>query len=692
MLVFHYAPRSTQTLLNLGSQSHWHLAQIAENAKSDANALMQDSKRVKVLLFDNIDLYLRVGERITASNRLVNLTSRTMLRLPAAFDAANVSADKLKPLRVGEPAFFERAVRVQVAKELLEVLKERVKRTPGKRAHTDWQPAQAFRLMQRLVSTLTQAHAIDELNPSRWEAVPLLLLEENEGSVSGTLAVLSETASDLGVVEPARPASSPADAQSSSAEDPYAARRRYDVLPAGHTVLVAGDLKTHRNIAAALEARQEYPNEAEKLDWYHSVPGPWHLHLNWVWAIFRLHFSTDKVGYKASLERVRDALRRGKAALREDEPSYNEAWLLIKQTFSGRIRLRMHNSVLQQRRRDLTKWMPQSDEDVGELLDEVTKVINASSVASAVQNNDTTGAHARLFLRDAALAMELDDACRRGDLGRLLAVTKFLALGFAGAGKHLYAEACLDDIWASRVLDKDAHGTPLDAAPWRTLTAARLMNRSGKPESFFGVDLHQEHINRELRVDLSHGVDTAVNRLRTIYSSSAEVARAARERHGELLGSASSRRRRRQAQGIKDVERVRQLAELDSLFVLKQSALPSDDPPSIDLGLEPLRARDLLQGRLIACPTSDSQTHGYIALSRGGLSRWQEKASDEERQEALLADGVAPDPSSLDPDEDLSLADQSSQLEDRASSVRRHAWARRSEGSGPARHRRLVTG
>ncbi|KAL9941063.1 hypothetical protein V8E36_000551 [Tilletia maclaganii] len=334
MLVFHYAPRSTQTLLNRlslstsRSQSHRHLAQIAENAKSDAKALMQDSKRVKVLLFDNIDLYLRVGERITASNRLVNLTSRTMLRLPAAFDAANVSADKLKPLRgarrlsiehvVGEPAFLERAITVQVAKELLEVLKEWVKRTsaaasstidvhqpaqplhpahlappsqtahpalpvptahpshfpqpaqptnpadsvqplqpaqpaqpthaaeptqspqpdqsarpahpaqpaqpgqpsppahpaepldpegavhavqpvqpaqpqqerhdrrsqsPGKRAHTDLRPAQAFRLMQRLVSNLTQAHAIDELDPSRWEAVPLPLLEENEGSI-----------------------------------------------------------------------------------------------------------------------------------------------------------------------------------------------------------------------------------------------------------------------------------------------------------------------------------------------------------------------------------------------------------------------------------------------------------------------------------------------------------------------------
>jgi len=315
--------------------------------------------------------------------------------------------------------------------------------------------------------------------------------------------------------------------------------------------------------------------------------------------------------------------------------------------------------------------MPQSDEDVAEILDEAVKGINAGRVAFCVQNMDAPGAHARLFLRDAVLALELDDACRRGDVGRLLAVTKFLALGFAGAGKHLYAEACLDDVWASLVLE---------AAPWRTLMAARLINRSGKPGSFFGVDLHQEHINRELqRVDLSHGVDTAVHRLRTMYSSSAEVARDARERHGDLLGSTGSGRRKRKAQSIKDVERLRQLAEMDGLFRSKQSAGPSHAPPSIDLGSGPLRARDLLQGRLAPCPTSDSQTHGYTALSRGGLSRWQEKASDEERQEALLADAVAPDPDCPIPDEDLSLADHQSHLEERAAAVRRNAWARRTE-------------
>ncbi|KAL9938381.1 hypothetical protein V8E36_003004 [Tilletia maclaganii] len=238
----------------------------------------------------------------------------------------------------------------------------------------------------------------------------------------------------------------------------------------------------------------------------------------------------------------------------------------------------------------------------------------------------------------------------------MLSVTKFLALGFAGAGKHLYAEACLDaditygehcldDIWVHRVLE---------TSTWRTLAAARLINRRGEPGSFFGVDLHQEHINKELqvsssvldlgsqdssvlhRVDLSHGVDTAVRRLRTIFSSSAEVARAVRERHSALLGN-SSGRHRRQAQAIKDVERVRQLAEMDGLFSLKSLIPPSSAILPSDPAV-PLRAADLLQGKVHACPASDALSQGFLVLSKHGLTQWQEKGSEEERQEALMAD------------------------------------------------------
>ncbi|KAL9936519.1 hypothetical protein V8E36_004587 [Tilletia maclaganii] len=538
--------------------------------------------------------------------------------------------------------------------------------SPDKRANLAWRPAQSYRLLQRIVADLSQAHIIDQVDPSAWDAVPLALLEENEGSISGTLAVLQETSGDLGLVDSTLPAQSSDVLQGPSPGSPPPLRRLYNRLPSDGTVLVAGDLKTHRNIAAALEYRKEYPNDAEKLGWYQPVSGPWHLHLNWVYCMFRMHFSTDKVGFEASLERVRDGLRRGKTALREEAPSYNEAWLLIKQTFSGRVR-QLANSILSSRRRDLTKWMPQSEQDVMELLNDIVRGMNAKSVATAIDKGHQAGAHARLFLRDASLALELDDACRHCNVGRMLSVTKFLALGFAGAGKHLYVEACLDDIWDHRVLE---------TSTWRTLAAARLINRCGEPGSFFGVDLHQEHINKALqRVDLSHGVDTAVRRLCTIFSSSAEVARAVRERHSALLGNSSSGRRRRQAQVIKDVERVRQLAEMDGLFSLK-SFIPPSSAILPSAPFEPLRAADLLRDKFHACPASD-------ALSQGFLS-----------QEALMADLLntalpvnqlaAPDEvntlvGQMADAEDGSQIDQLAEANDDAATLRWRAWARRAE-------------
>jgi len=135
MLRFFHGPKSIQTLLNHLSLSTSrgasikHLASISSRAKARSVDIMKDHPRVKVLLFDNIDIYLRVlPERLTASSHLVNLTSRTLLRLPPSFQAAAISQAKLRPLRnsralelqhvSGDPAFLERAVKLQVAKEL----------------------------------------------------------------------------------------------------------------------------------------------------------------------------------------------------------------------------------------------------------------------------------------------------------------------------------------------------------------------------------------------------------------------------------------------------------------------------------------------------------------------------------------------------------------------------------------------
>ncbi|KAL9934461.1 hypothetical protein V8E36_006917, partial [Tilletia maclaganii] len=653
---FSHAPRSVQTFLNhlslstsRGTSSR-HLADLGARAKARAVEIMEDQARVKVMVFDNIDIYLRVRpERLTASSHLINLTSRTFFRLPCSFQAAAVSQERLRPLHgtrkltiqdvAGDPEFLRRAAKLQISKELLH------------NSSTSWRSRSTKALLDKVVRQLQSAHVVDALPSTDWESAPLPLLEENEGSVRGTIAVLQQTAEDLGLVGISSPSTTPVQGSSS------AHRFRTSLLPADASFIVAGDLKSHRNVAAALEARSEYENDAERLSWYHSVFGPWHLHLNWVWTIFKSHFSSSKAGYEACLERLRDALRRGKTALREDKPSYNEAWLLIQQTFSGWISQLAH-SVLDQQKKDVKTWSPRDESAVLEVIDAIwLEGFHASSVRLA----SSSGASARLFLRDALLGLEWEDACRRGDIGRIRQATHFFALGFAGAGRHQYASACLDDLWAARVLEPQT---------WKTLAAARFFNRHGGPQSFVPADLYQEHLNKELqRVDTAHGVTTAVDRLRDMFSSTAEVARSVRQSHARLLGEPGLRRHK--TKHHKDIERIQQLAASDRLLEATSETAGTGGPTAGaesqgDIQRHPQRAQELLRGHLSPLPAADVLSAGYITLSKSGLQRWMDHTSASERYEALIIEELGEE--GLIGDED-----------EAAEGLRHRDWHRRQE-------------
>ncbi|KAK0522310.1 hypothetical protein OC835_006615 [Tilletia horrida] len=649
ILRFQHAPKTVQTLLNrlfISTTSYTstkHLSALHKAAVIHAQHLIQNRRRVHALLFDNLDIYVRIRPgRVTSTTHIVNLTTRTLLQLPESYSAESVSAAALASLDdkrslteaelAGDGMYLRKSAQYFLAKELLSAVVS-LRGAGGKRADS------TIRLVESYVDECRQVLRIDELSAEAWTTVPLPLLEANEGTIEGTLKVLEDSSRLLGILklneqDNGGPTSSAAEdsagADGEWAEDDIDEYSRTEVMPEGNLLFAVGDLKTQRNVEAALKGRSQHKRKEERLDFIRAVAAPWHLELNWVWAIFAVHFSTAKNGFAASLERLRDALRRGKTALRESEPSYNEAWALIDHVFSGWIR-EVFRIELSKQKKQLSSWTPRDHAAVCDLVDAVRRnVLEEASVQEARARHDEVGANARLFLRDALLALEWHDACRRGDVGRMLEAEKFLALAFAGVGKHQYSQACLDDIWASMRLQQDT---------WRTLMAIRLLNRCGSPKGFTGADLYQEHLNRELqRVDIAHGADKAVERLRNVFSATCESARAMRSANQDLLG-ASGRGRKADTRFEDDIRKIADLAKEDQLFFIccnrlsPQTLTSRVAPDSIDRR----KARELLQDLMPPVYGTDAMDQGLEYLRTQGLARWESLRTPWQRYEEVLA-------------------------------------------------------
>uniref|UniRef100_A0A8H7Y8R3 DUF6589 domain-containing protein n=1 Tax=Psilocybe cubensis TaxID=181762 RepID=A0A8H7Y8R3_PSICU len=104
--------------------------------------------------------------------------------------------------------------------------------------------------------------------------------------------------------------------------------------------------------------------------------------------------------------------------------------------------------------------------------------------------------NASLFLRDALITREFNDAIKSGDSGRIILVLKTWALSFRGSGRTKYAHEMLHlihnltHVWpkAIRVFVSD-----IVLKNW-------VLNPSGEPNRFVEMDLVQEHLNFRIKV------------------------------------------------------------------------------------------------------------------------------------------------------------------------------------------------
>ncbi|KAE8239921.1 hypothetical protein A4X06_0g7974 [Tilletia controversa] len=594
-LRFKHTPKPIHTMLHrLGlatcpKTSSRHLVEFNKISLTKAKTMMQNPERVHTLVYDNFDIYVQeLSNRVTSATRVVNLTCRMVVELPESFSSADISTSILSTVNaprdlkesevLGDDAFLTRAAHLFLAQELLQ----------SKRAASDPQSKRVrdtIRLLRDYIRDLRDAHRVDELSAARWQVAPLPLIEANEGSLDGTLAVMEDTSIILGVYDEVEIADPTAASQTSSSS-PNQTRwdiRRSSVLPKDGVLLVVGDLKTHRNAEAALKGRSRH-TKAEDSGWIRC--------------------------------------------------------LFVAQ--------------LGKQRKDLATWTPSNADAVRELVDAVRNAaLTEPSIYAAELLQDEFGANARRFLRDALLAIEWSDVCRTGDVGRMLMAQRFLAVAFAGVGKHQYSQTCLDEIWAHKVLP---------VKTWRTLAAARLINRFGVQNGFIGADLYQEHLNKELqRVDTKHGAATAVSRLRDCFSAVAEISRSLNDAHPEL--SDKNGRRLKDDDGhVKDVERVSNLAQQDGLFDVHSSRLsnetlaarvsrkPKPNAAGVPTGM------DLIADLLPTQCGTDVLEKGLNYLRAKGLQQWKNARSAWCRYEALLREGGVTENLETDQDEGLVVA------------------------------------
>ncbi|KAI0723617.1 hypothetical protein C8Q76DRAFT_767461 [Earliella scabrosa] len=120
-------------------------------------------------------------------------------------------------------------------------------------------------------------------------------------------------------------------------------------------------------------------------------------------------------------------------------------------------------------------------------LDDDSETTPPAEDTATTHSGDMVFENAVLFLRDALVLREYNDAVKSGDSGRVLTVLKLWTSSFRGSGRTKYAHEML------HLIHNLTHVWP---EPLRKIVMQNwLVNPTGKPDSWVEVDLMQEHIN-----------------------------------------------------------------------------------------------------------------------------------------------------------------------------------------------------
>ncbi|KAK3843879.1 MAG: LOW QUALITY PROTEIN: hypothetical protein J3R72DRAFT_440193, partial [Linnemannia gamsii] len=367
------------------------------------------------------------------------------------------------------------------------------------------------------------------------------------------------------------------------------------VLPAtyfdnGKKIIVAGDQLTVSRVEAIKRSVDDDVTAFDRMEWALPALQLFHLQMNLCSLILKTYFGeSDKPGslsfYIAKLKRKR---------VSEESSSYHAANELMRNVFDGMV---------------LRLWQEELGFDSSETLDELganqdaTTMLNqVCTAAEAIRTryiirpeanrkaHGNANTNAALFIRDMLVYIELGDAIKQGDVGRIEAVLLPITIMFQAGGTKNYANQLLRlafdirHIWTEQRTD--------------AIFSSWLVNTTGKAGGWIPSDLYQEHNNLFTKVRYSAkgsnrtfanmSQDSSVN-CRTYGVIKANVTKAFGVSHNSGFHSTVS--------ATKDVRRVvRSLEELGVLGINTRPAKDHTIKPAKDLHF--LGQKNMIHGNL----------------------------------------------------------------------------------------------
>ncbi|KAK3827116.1 MAG: hypothetical protein JOS17DRAFT_791887 [Linnemannia elongata] len=268
------------------------------------------------------------------------------------------------------------------------------------------------------------------------------------------------------------------------------------VLPATYFVngkrIILGDQLSESRVGAVKRCVDDDVTAFDRMEWALPALQLFYLQMNLCSLIVKTYFGeSDKPGslsfYVARLKRKR---------ISEGSSSFHAADGLLRNVFDGMV-LRLWKEEL---KIDSSKTL----DALGENQDTTTMLNQVSTAAEAIRarylvrpeaNRKAYGnanTNAALFIRDMLVYIELGDAIKQGDVGRIEAVLVPITVMFQAGGTKNYANLLLQLAFDIRHTWTELR-TDAIFSSW-------LVNTTGKAGGWIPSDLYQEHNNLYTKV------------------------------------------------------------------------------------------------------------------------------------------------------------------------------------------------
>ncbi|KAG0013267.1 hypothetical protein BGZ82_002236, partial [Podila clonocystis] len=366
-------------------------------------------------------------------------------------------------------------------------------------------------LMEESTALAIPIVPIEQLAVKKTALFPLQTMKLDESTIAGNLAVL-ERITKVGLQLP---------------------KSWFD---APKNTIVAGDQMTVSRLLTLKIHRIFDPDPFHSLGWVHPTIQLFHLAMNLCGMIFRTHFGTPQFpGTLASI-----VILLGRTRLTKDKPEFQDADELLRIVFDSTVLLLCES---------LQQSGSSNEVDIPLFTEIITNSLSESSPTLFGLPCTTANINALLFLRDVAVYIELSDAVKTGDTGRIKHVLPAITLMMHGGGNKNYALELLRFIYGIRYLWTEE---------WTTrVLASMLVNPKGVVDGWMATDMLQENHNYLIKaIFSSKGSNMTWEYLRDSISTNIRTFQGISRMFEREVGVGSNSTKHKKPSTAKDVSKV----------------------------------------------------------------------------------------------------------------------------------------